>query len=310
MTNCNGTVGGARFFASRRNRLMAKLCNVEIVQADKLVVDTLLQGNVGNRKVTRSHYQKLALDFKNGNYRFTGQPIIRNSKGILLDGQHRLLALREAGYPPVTFLLVTLNADDTEAAYAKMDLSKSRGFKTLLEHYGRENAVKVASICKKLTYIATGYTTFPCLPDSYLEDVLKLYRVEIDAIAPLMKIHGFLGDMAAAACAVAKVTGCLDEIVGLILKASSGDMLQIGTPAHTLFKIINCHQFDYRGTTRNAFHFAIVANALIAHLNNEKYPTVNKNYKRALKWINDMARDNQVFILPKKITIKTVTNES
>lgn len=288
-------------FASKKNRLSTDVCDVEIVTASKLVVDTLLRGNIGNRKVNKSNLTKLTEEFTRGRYSFSGTPIVRDDYGILRDGQHRLMALAAAGYPTVKILLVTLHGEKSkvEEVYNSMDTGVSRKFGQLLQHKGCEDALKVAALCKKIPYIQTNFTTFPVHPDSYYLDVLKLYRVEIETIAPYLRNRGFRADMGAAACLVAKVTGCLDEISELIRKAVRNDMLKIGTPEHTLNKIINGNlRATVKGQGDNSFYFAVMAHCIIAYLNHEKYVSVNKNAKAACKWITDMASDNDVILTP------------
>ena len=294
----------AEFFGDRKHALKDSNCTVELVTANKVIVETLLRGNIGNRKINKSNLSKLANEFSNGRFRFTGQPIIRDKDGVLRDGQHRLLALRAANYPSVPILIVTLLADksEVEKVYDVMDTGVTRKFGQLLQHKGCDDALKVAALCKKIPYIETGYSNFPVKPDSYYLDVLKLYRTEIEAVAPLCKHRGFRADMGAAACVVAKVTGCLDEIVSIVRRAIDADMLKIGTPEHTLNKIINDNlRAIKKGQGENAFYFAVTANCFIAALNNEKYPLVNRNIKKALSWIEEMANDNKVMLLPKPI---------
>lgn len=232
----------AKPLTNRKNRFENPLCDIELVEMTRPVVDILLSGNVNNRKVIKSNLECLASEFRAGRYKFTGEPIVRDEYGILRDGQHRLMALRMAGCPQgVRMLVITLHGERSriEETYDKMNTGRSRKFGQLLEHKGVADASKVAALCKKIPYIETGYNSFPVRPDSYYLDVRNLYRIEIDAIAPLLRHRGFRADMGAAACVIAKVTGCLDEIVNLCKRAIDNNMLKVGTPEHTLNKIIN-----------------------------------------------------------------------
>lgn len=291
-------------FAAKKNRLSHEICDVEIVTATRLVVDTLLRGNINNRKVNKSNLNKLTEEFALGRYAFSGTPIIRDDYGILRDGQHRLMALAAAGYPQVPLLIITLHGDKSrvEEVYNCMDTGVSRKFGQLLQHKGCEDALKVAALCKKIPYIETGYTSYPVRPDSYYLDVLKLYRHEIEAIAPFLCRRGFRADIGVAACIIAKVTGCLEDIVTLCRRACNAEMLQIGTAEHTLHKIINDQlRACKKGQGSNSFYFATAAHCIIAYLNKERCPVVNRNIKDAVAWIKSMAQDNGVMIVPHSI---------
>ena len=118
----------ARLFASRQNRFENDVCSVEYIVTNKSIVDRLLDGNLRNRRLNAGHMKKLSIDIRNGRYVFTGQPVIRDQNGYLRDGQHRLIAIKEAGYPAIPMLLVTLKGDAShiEQAYDRMDINKSR----------------------------------------------------------------------------------------------------------------------------------------------------------------------------------------
>lgn len=77
----------------RRNRdpVMA----VETVTPD--AAREMLTRNTRNRPVSRSHVLRLAALIKSGLWRVTGQGIAFAVDGTLVDGQHRLLAIIEAG---------------------------------------------------------------------------------------------------------------------------------------------------------------------------------------------------------------------
>lgn len=78
-----------------------------ILRANKQLVDELLATNTNNRNIKRKHQKWLESAIKDKEFILTSQGIGVSSKGILVDGQHRLAAIREAGYPPVELLVVT-----------------------------------------------------------------------------------------------------------------------------------------------------------------------------------------------------------
>ena len=290
-------------FANRHNRFENDSCSVEYVVTTKEIVDRLLDGNLRNRKLNAGHMKKLSIDIRNGRYVFNGQPVIRDADGYLRDGQHRLIAIKEAGYPALPILLVTLKGDQShiELAYDRMDVNKTRTYSQRLEHKGLDYARTVAALRKKITYIRTNFNSFPVVPDSIYDEIGQMYAYEIEAVAPLVNC-GFTADMGAAVCLIAKATGLLDDCVKIVQKAKSGEMLKISTPEHTLMKIINkTLRTDGRKQGKNAFNFAVVANGLIAGLQGKSYVSADSNSIKACKWIMEKALENEVKILPKSM---------
>ena len=296
----------ARQFANRSNRFENDACSVEYIIATKAIVDRLLDGNLRNRRLNAGHMKKLSMDIRNGRYVFTGQPIIRDQNGYLRDGQHRLIAIKESGYPAIPLLLVTLKGDTShiEQAYDRMDINKSRTYSQRLEHKGLDHARTIASLRKKITYLKTSFTSYPVLPDSVYDEVGQMFSYEIEAVAPLVN-NGFTADMGAAACLVARATGCLSDCIEIIKKAKTGEMLKISTPEHTLMKIINkttrLSVKEVKKQGRNSYNFAVVANALIAGLQGKNYVTPDSNSVKACKWILEKALENEVPLLPKSM---------
>lgn len=56
-----------------------------------------LELNTGNRPLRQSHIRSLANDMRNGAWQITHQGIAFDTAGLLIDGQHRLHAIVEAG---------------------------------------------------------------------------------------------------------------------------------------------------------------------------------------------------------------------
>jgi hypothetical protein len=78
-----------------------------IVTANKEIVDFLLELNKNNRNIRKKHLKWIGEAIEEKNFILTGQGIGVSESGDLVDGQHRLTAIRDAGYPPVEFLVVT-----------------------------------------------------------------------------------------------------------------------------------------------------------------------------------------------------------
>lgn len=95
-----------------------------IVKADKELVDFLLTLNSNNRHVKQMHLKWIQSALDEGNFVLTGQGISVSSTGRLIDGQHRLMAIRAAGYPPVELLVVT-GLDNKARVYVDQHAKRS-----------------------------------------------------------------------------------------------------------------------------------------------------------------------------------------
>ena len=82
----------------------------------------LEERNTGNRRLRESHVRKLAADMKAGRWKETHQGIAFSKAGRLLDGQHRLAAVVEAGVP--VRMMVTQGV--SEDSYIAMDQGANR----------------------------------------------------------------------------------------------------------------------------------------------------------------------------------------
>lgn len=118
--------------------------SAEVVYLTPADASELLVGNTNNRPISTSHVNRLLSDMKGGRWRYNGEPIKFSPDLVLLDGQHRLLALAEM--PPGTkmkFLVVyglPMDSQDT------MDQVRTRGAKDNLAMSGMTAAGDSGSV--------------------------------------------------------------------------------------------------------------------------------------------------------------------
>jgi hypothetical protein len=125
--------------------LVTEHLTAQFVVATKPLIDALLALNTRNRKLMASAVSRLKNDIEDGAYLPTCQGIGVDRHGVLADGQHRLAAIKEAGYPPVHILLVTGLDPGAQAVIdrgAKRSLADALA---LLEGRTVSNAVVAAS---------------------------------------------------------------------------------------------------------------------------------------------------------------------
>lgn len=75
------------------------VCAMTIETITPEVAEDYLAFNRGNRNIVQSHVAAMARDIGNGQWMFNAQPICFSRCGRLLNGQHRLSAVLEAGQP-------------------------------------------------------------------------------------------------------------------------------------------------------------------------------------------------------------------
>ena len=123
-----------------------------IVTASKPLVDKLLAMNTHNRKIRQSQVDALKKDLNDGRWLLTNQGIGVTKSGFVPDGQHRLEAIRQAGYPAVKFVLVT-GLDDNAQAVVDTQTRRSQSdiIALLLDQTISNQAVAALNIVLKIS---------------------------------------------------------------------------------------------------------------------------------------------------------------
>lgn len=124
--------------------------NVVTVTPD--IAKTWLRKNQKNRNLRAHLVERYANDMRNGLWRMTGEPIIFNCDGTLLDGQHRLAAVIECDRE-VPMLVVDGVASD---AYEVIDSGASRKPQDMMRAKGYKSAVQTASLCRRMILYQMG----------------------------------------------------------------------------------------------------------------------------------------------------------
>lgn len=103
-----------------------------------------LAHNSRNRTARTGLVSQYARDMASGAFSLSGQPIIRNGDGSILDGQHRLLACVQAGVP---FDSLVVSGIDSGVMHT-LDSGAKRTFADYLKIEGVANGNDVASITR------------------------------------------------------------------------------------------------------------------------------------------------------------------
>ena len=124
---------------------------------DKETVDRFLSINTKNRNVSMNHVLSMSRMMKNGTFfGLNGQTIVVNkSHTRLIDGQHRLLAMRMAGYPRIEINVVEIDDELAQAAFDTIDINhNARTTGQIMQLKGLENARTKVAIVNTLAALA------------------------------------------------------------------------------------------------------------------------------------------------------------
>lgn len=117
---------------------------VEIISIDPAKASEMLEKNTKNRNISATRLMQYAKDMKNNRWKESGNTISVGPDGRLLNGQHRLMALVEAGIT-MDFIVVTEDSDET---FDIFDTGLNRNVAVLLRMHGIADASIVSGIAK------------------------------------------------------------------------------------------------------------------------------------------------------------------
>jgi hypothetical protein len=103
-----------------------------------------LDRNSGNRPITRRLVREFAEAMRRGEWRVTHQGIAFDTSGVLVDGQHRLAAVVEAGTP----VEMTIFTDVPAGAFDVLDTGKRRNAADVLAIEGEKSATMLAAMVR------------------------------------------------------------------------------------------------------------------------------------------------------------------
>ena len=161
----------------------------------KKIVDKMLEANVKNRNVSQHHVEVLARLMSEGMFiPNNGQTIVVNKSFTwLLDGQHRLLAIRKAGYPVFDIDVTIVQDHDADRVFQTIDCNRrNRTVGTIMAIDGYSNANRVSATIRALAQFAWG---MQCVS---VGEAKKIYNVIHDEIDRCHVVRECLGTRAPA----------------------------------------------------------------------------------------------------------------
>jgi hypothetical protein len=148
----------------------------QIKTATKQLVDSLLAMNTRNRPVKKTVVECYQQDITDGRWYLTNQGIGIDLNGVLVDGQHRLLAIKACGYPPVQLLIVSGLSPEAQSA---VDQHAKRSVRDLWRLFFDYNVSRSAPAVCNLIYRERIGWQGGRISSHRLKDVLDEYSGEL-----------------------------------------------------------------------------------------------------------------------------------
>lgn len=124
----------------------------EVIMITPEIASSMLAKNTHNRNARAAAVSAYAVDMRNGDWRWTGDPIRFAADGTLIDGQHRLMAIVEAGVTLPFLVLSGLEA----SAQENIDGGVPRKFADVLALRGEECSALLAAVIRLATAWENG----------------------------------------------------------------------------------------------------------------------------------------------------------
>lgn len=214
-------------------QLVTKHPTVQIVTANQALIDALLTLDTPNRDKKNSHIAFLRNEIRSGNWKLTNSGVGVSTTGFIIDGGHRLEAIKQEGYPAVQFILTTGLQPEAQTI---IDTGAYRSLKDRLKLYLDMNVS---------TYCGAALASIWRYRNNWVGR-----KVPVNDAADLMlefaDIHEKFGTV------LRKVPSGfggglmyyyrlrpLPEVEAFINHVCRGDQLEIGTPAYVLNRLAN-----------------------------------------------------------------------
>lgn len=200
--------------------------------ATREIVDDLLSMNTRNRNLRPNTVKMYQRALMSGEWVPTNQGVGVSASGFLIDGQHRLEALRACNYPPVLMLIVTGLPDAAMAAVDGGANRRPQDYLHFLFNTRVSNQVSAILRTSMLASVSFSSMTQKFSPNEYAArfDDLK------ESISAILEIDGASQFPAAVLAALvdAHHKGLHYETMAFARAVFTGEMLERNNPALVL----------------------------------------------------------------------------
>jgi hypothetical protein len=248
----------------------------EFVVTTKELVDNLLENMIDtNRTLTMKTVNGYARDMKLGLWMISDSSICVSNTGKTLNGMHRLIANRKAGYPPIP---ISVMYGFDEEAIKIMDRGKPRSIADVMTIDGIKVSRKVVSAC--VVCLKENDPTFLSIRPT-ANDVTKTFEQVKNSFAYLNQAEGFHALQApimAALVAEHKHTNS-DRILDFCKNYLTGAMLSQDSPILALRESLNQTRPFTKGFKEQRIDFFLTSTAIQSYVGGEPLTKKSLNGK-------------------------------
>jgi len=123
-----------------------------VVMTPALAATILDSRNTSNRKISKAHVNLLAKFMENGDWDFNGDSIRFDENGVLIDGQHRLLAIIKSKTSQIVLILTGVE----HKAFDTIDIGSKRSGSDIFSINNIKNETLTASVVKFIYAFKNG----------------------------------------------------------------------------------------------------------------------------------------------------------
>lgn len=148
------------------------------------MAETLLSKNARNRVISKHNVDMMVKDIKNGKYELTHEAIAIAEDGSLVDGQHRLMAIKESGIPVKTMICYNAVRSTKINKGVKRTPRQSLLMSGLIEKESMENNPFTQSLIRTIITFTSGQKAAGLISDDDLHDIYAQYS---DDLFPILE---------------------------------------------------------------------------------------------------------------------------
>lgn len=237
---------------TRSTPIVADRVTHEVETITPEIAEAWLGRNSHNRALRNRHVEDLAGAIKRGEWRLNGDAIRFAKDGSLLDGQHRLWAVIEAGQPIESLVIRGLERDVQET----MDYGARRRLSDALRLRGESNAAGLASVLSYFFRMESGQvrngSVRPSVPQAMA--LLDAHPSIRDFVSPASMMNKRFRMSTAMLGAVMYQLDSIDhdDAEAFWLSLSKGAGLEEGSPIYVLRRWLEQQSVAGAGSRANA----------------------------------------------------------
>lgn len=258
------------------------------------LADAMLQNNTNNRNIRPNHVNEMVRDMQAGKFQMNGDAIRFDRNGTLLDGQHRLHAIRKSGLSQT--MLVIENLDPQSMKTIDGGVKRTNGDR--LSMHGVKNGAMVAAMINVMNILAQNNFNVRLTP----QEIFDIFDRHPSLIASAKEANGAAYGLASILGAfhyIAHLTGYGDLVDEFVTTFKTGYTQTPRDPALTARERIIRMKASPEKPHRD-YVIAVVATAWEAKRTGRELQTIRPagqtTTPRVHGWsIKDLLKDQQSF---------------